>query len=382
MRNWYKNLSFKQKVIMSGTMIVMLAIVLLGIVQMPDKKKLDYSEFTIDKNLSQLASRLGVTGRSLAKELKLDIESNKKKPVSEMGVVQVKLNKAVKHLAGHKDTTLKYYIYLALVFGALIYLLYLGRPVKADIKQRKYWFPAAFYNVFLVASVIFCGFMLGKSPNPMEGAVKVFKTAVGLYPDPLVRSAAFIFFILLAIIGNKIICGWACPFGSLQELIYSLPILKKIKSKKLPFAVTNFVRTLFFIVMLVILFGIIGGKKGMVVYHYVNPFNLFNLDFDEVSISISIIVFLSVAVFVYRPFCQLICPFGFISWAFEKISFNRVKIDFKLCTNCKTCVKACPLEAAKGILEKKKFRADCFSCTRCLKVCPVDAIEYKSVLKK
>ena len=78
----------------------------------------------------------------------------------------------------------------------------------------------------LLVSVIVCGFMLGKSPNPMEGAVKIFKVMVGLQPSIPAVVFAFLFFIGLAIVGNKLICGWACPMGALQELIYSLPILK------------------------------------------------------------------------------------------------------------------------------------------------------------
>ena len=62
----------------------------------------------------------------------------------------------------------------------------------------------------------------------MEGAVKVFKSMAGLYPSVWEKVAAFLLFIGLAIVGNKLVCGWACPFGALQELLYSLPILKRI----------------------------------------------------------------------------------------------------------------------------------------------------------
>ena len=73
------------------------------------------------------------------------------------------------------------------------------------------------------------------------------------------------------------ICGWACPFGAIQELIYSLPILRRLKQKKLPFFFTNTIRAGIFSAMLLFLFGIVGGRKGTVIYHYLNPFNLFNL---------------------------------------------------------------------------------------------------------
>jgi len=231
-------------------------------------------------------------------------------------------------------------------------------------------------------SVIVAGFLLGKSPNPMEGIVKVFKSMEGLYPDPIAKAIACLFFIVLAVIGNKIICGWACPFGALQELIYSVPILRKIKQRKLPFRLTNTIRAGLFATMLLFLFGIIGGHKGTVIYHNLNPFNLFNLDFETVSILLTVILSLLGAFIVYRPFCQLICPFGFISWIIERFSIIRVRIDKDKCTKCGACIKACPLEAAEGLVYIKRLPADCFSCARCLNVCPVDAIQYSSVFKK
>ncbi len=44
------------------------------------------------------------------------------------------------------------------------------------------WYPRWPYIGALIVAVAVCGFALGKSPNPMEGAVKVFKSFVGLYP--------------------------------------------------------------------------------------------------------------------------------------------------------------------------------------------------------
>ena len=215
----------------------------------------------------------------------------------------------------------------------------------------------------------------------MEGIVKVFKSMVGLYPDPKAKVIAFGFFIILAVVGNKMICGWACPFGALQELIYSLPILRKTKQKKIPFISTNTIRSGLFIAMLLFLFGVIGGRKGTVIYHYVNPFNLFNLDFEIFSILLTVIITLLGSLIIYRPFCQFICPFGFVSWIAERFSIFRVRINQDECTQCNACIKVCPLDASKGRVAGKKMPADCFSCGRCLNVCPVDAIQYTSVFK-
>jgi len=110
-----------------------------------------------------------------------------------------------------------------------------------------------------------------------------------------------------------------------------------------------------------------------------NPFNLFNFDIETVSVGLVIALSLIVALGVYRPFCQFVCTFGFLSWLIEPISIFQVRIDRNRCINCGACVRACPLEAAKGRLEATLFSADCFSCARCLNVCPTDAIHYEFI---
>jgi len=364
-----------------ATAALMLAIVALGFLMDPVSKPKKAIDFSIDMSIRQLAPKLGVTGKALARELKLPLDVSKIKPLRKLGVTREELQHVVHHILSHVDATVKYYVYVALVVGGLVFLTMLGRPDGCDTKQRHIWYPRSPYIVCLLFSVIIAGFILGKSPNPMEGIVKVFKSIVGLYPDPKAKLIAFGFFIILAVVGNKMICGWACPFGAFQELIYSLPILRRIKQKKLPFILTNTIRAGLFIAMLFFLFGVIGDRKGTVIYHYVNPFNLFNLDFESFSILLTVIIALLGSFIIYRPFCQFVCPFGFVSWIAERFSIFRVQIDHDQCTQCGACIKACPLEASKGRVVRKKIPADCFSCARCLNVCPVDAIQYTSVFK-
>lgn len=379
--SWLTQSSFKQRIWLFATIASMLSIIMLGglLTSSHDSKKT--IDFNIDMSIKDIAPQLGVAGRALARELKLPLDISKQKPLKALGVAPEELQHVTEHLLSHRDSMLKYYVYAALVLGGLVFLVRLGRPDSSNVKHRRVWYPRTPYNVSLILSVVVAGFLLGKSPNPMEGVVKVFKSMVGLYPDPFVKVIAFGFFIMLAVIGNKMICGWACPFGALQELVYSLPILRRIKQKKLPFILTNTIRAGLFLTVLLLLFGIIGGRKGLVIYHYLNPFNLFSLDFESVSILLTVIIVLGGAFIIYRPFCQLICPFGFISWVTERFSIFCVRIDHEKCTQCGVCIKECPLEAAKGRVEGKRMSADCFSCARCLNVCPVDAIRYESVFE-
>jgi Pyruvate/2-oxoacid:ferredoxin oxidoreductase delta subunit len=380
--SWFAQISFKQRVWLFAAVMGMLAIIGFGILLSPSVESQALIDFNIDMSIQDIAPKLGVTNKNLARELNLPLDVSKKKPIRIFGITDSELNYTTKHLISHRDSILKYYVYTALVLFGLVFLVRLGHPDGLSIKSRRYWYPRTPYVISLLLSVTIAGFLLGKSPNPMEGVVKVFKSMVGLYPDPMVKVIAFGFFVLLAVIGNKIICGWACPFGALQELIYSLPFLHRIKKKKLPFIFTNTIRACLFIVMFLFMFGIVGGRKGFVIYHYLNPFNLFNLDFETFSILLTIVIVLLLSFITYRPFCQFICPFGLVSWVVERFSIFRVQVDKKKCIQCGACIKACPLEAAEGRVNGKKMPADCFSCARCLNVCPVNAIQYKALFTK
>jgi NAD-dependent dihydropyrimidine dehydrogenase PreA subunit len=357
----------------------MLIITGVGIILHPTSGPEKKADISVQMSIRDIAPKLKVTGKALARELHLPVDVSKTTPLSALGVKTETLQHAAHHLLSHHDTKLKYYLYTALVLGGLVFLVRLGRPDLCGVEYRGQWYPRALYIASLLISVIFAGFLSGKSPNPMEGVVKVFKCMGGLYADPTAKVIAFLFFVVLAVIGNKLICGWACPFGALQELIYSIPLLKKLK---IPFVLTNTIRAGLFVMMPLFLFGIIGGRKGTVIYHYINPFDLFSMDFEEVSVILTITAALLGSFVIYRPFCQFICPFGFVSWIVERISIFRVRINKEKCIQCGACIKACPLEAAEGRVYGRKLPEDCFSCARCLNVCPVDAIEYTSILKK
>ncbi|NLF08450.1 MAG: 4Fe-4S binding protein [Pirellulaceae bacterium] len=374
--NYLSSLSKTQWVWLVGTLAVCAAVLAVGWVFEPDENQAPDAPFTTAMTIKDIAPKLEVTGKSLARELGLPLDAPKGKPLKKLGVAQTDLDEATAHLLSHRPTQLRYYVFVALVLWGLVFLWRLGRPDGSPITQRKSWYPRAPYILALLAAGVVFGFWLGKSPNPMEGIVKFFKSMVGLYPSVTEKAIALAFFIALAAVGNKLVCGWACPFGALQELLYSLPILRRAKNKKIPFLISNSIRAILFAAVLLVLFGVVGGRKGTVLYHYLNPFNLFDLDFDHAPIAITIIVALGLSLIVYRPFCQFICPFGFVSWLAERLSLARVRIDPARCNQCGACVKACPLDAAKDRVAGKLFAADCYSCARCLNVCPQDAISY------
>lgn len=324
-----------------------------------------------DMTLQEAAQALGMTGKELAYTLGLSVDVDKKTPLRELGVTDEKLHDAAQHAAHEEGRVdwIKYPIWILISIAALILLL--------RNKAKK-----SFYLYTLAFSLLATGFLLGKAPNPMESVSKIFKMTVGVYPDVTAKILAFVFFCLLAVVGNKIICGWGCPFGALQELLYELPLgraISRLRKRQLPFVLTNSFRFVLFAAFLLVVFGAVGNRKGLVLYHYMNVFELFDFEFVVLSISASIILFTVISLFAYRTFCQFVCPFGIISWILERVSLTRVRVDRSACTECRACVAVCPLEAMKGRLDSHRFPADCFSCARCLRSCNYDALHYRPV---
>ncbi len=128
-------------------------------------------------------------------------------------------------------------------------------------------------------------------------------------------------------------------------------------------------RTVFFFLFL---FVTIGGSG---LYAKIDPFHLFGFEIG-LATAVSIALLLTASLFVYRPFCQLICPFGWYSWFLERLSLFGIRINRRTCSRCNACARACPLEAARGRLIASPIPADCFSCARCLRVCAAGAIDY------
>ncbi len=374
--DYLSKLSRRQVAWLVGTLLASVLIVVGGWLLEPGGNAKTLPSITTAMSIRHIAPQLETTGKSLAKELRLPMDVSMDAPLAESNVSQKSLDQAVAHLWSHRGSRLKYFVFAAIVLWALVFLVRLGRPDHSTNDQRKRSYPQAVYLGTLLVAVIACGFALGKSPNPMEGTVKVFKAMVGLQPSVPAVVAALGFFLLLAIVGNKLVCGWACPFGALQELFYSLPILRRLKRRKAPLVVSNSVRGGLFVLMLLMLFGILGGKRGFVLYHPINPFNLFNLEFESLSILLTVILALTAGFVVYRPFCQFVCPFGLLSWFVERLSFYRVRVNVARCNHCGACGVACPTGAAKHLSEGRRFGADCYSCARCLRVCPHDAIGY------
>ncbi len=290
---------------------------------------------------------------------------NKDISLSELGLNTGKVAENIKkNIAIEKEHQSKNWVKIASKFAVWIIFM---TVIFVYMRKWKISRKAGIY--FYLASIFIFGIVLGSDPSPMgtvKDAVVLFGRDKVIFPP---RMIAFTVFILMVVVANKFVCSWGCQFGVLQDYLFRISI--GFKKFKVPFAVTNTVRILFLV--LIAVFAFVSGTD---IVEPIDPFKIFNPAVLLVSGIVFIVVMLIASLFVYRPWCHFLCPFGIAGWFFEKLSFFKIKVDYGKCIACGTCEKECPSTVMGAILKRDRIIPDCFSCGTCIEKCPVKAISF------
>ena len=168
----------------------------------------------------------------------------------------------------------------------------------------------------------------------------------------------------LTFIIGRVVCGYGCPVGASQELLYDVPTSRKDNNKLIvPTKVT-------FIIRLAVLGLIIGLYLALDLdlIQIIAPYQLWRLELVIPGLFI-VIAFYVASLFVYRPFCRLFCPYGAVASPVAK--FSKLKLEKgDTCIECGICDKECPT----GEINEKY--GECYLCGRCIRTCNVNAIEF------
>jgi len=201
--------------------------------------------------------------------------------------------------------------------------------------------------------------------------------------------------LLYGVVLGRMICGWLCPFGLIQDLLH---LVKTPKVKKSPvtrlLSWFKYVVLVFFVGIVPVLYafrdtplpafckyicpaGTLEGGIGLLSNAVNNSYfamlgPLFTWKF---LLMVSILVG---CIFIFRLFCRFICPLGALYGLFNRISFFGVKVQEDKCTQCGLCVAKCKVDI------RKVGDQECISCGECVDVCPTGAIVWKGpkLLKK
>lgn len=188
---------------------------------------------------------------------------------------------------------------------------------------------------------------------------------------------------------GRVICGFLCPFGLIQELLHKIPV-KKLKKNKITQKLTfiKYVILGIFVVVIPLFFGLrkqplpafckyicpAGTLEGalMLMLHPDNA-DLRSLTGGIFYWKLAVLIAMVIScVFIFRAFCRFICPLGAIYSLFSKIALLGVRVDMNRCNNCGACVKTCQMDI------KKVGDRECIQCGECIDVCPEKAITFKA----
>ena len=187
--------------------------------------------------------------------------------------------------------------------------------------------------------------------------------------------------ILFGIILGRFICGFLCPFGLLQELIYKLPV-PKIKKNKVTrlFSYLKYVILILFVIVIPLVKLTPGFCKYICPAGTIEAGIPLTVSNEALRAMVGFLfswkmfvlaAVLLVCMFCYRTFCRFICPLGALYSFFAPVSCFGIKVDTDKCINCDKCVEHCLMDI------KKVGDHECIHCGDCINHCPVDAIKYK-----
>ena len=213
---------------------------------------------------------------------------------------------------------------------------------------------------------------------PFGGVVTVYEFLSSGSLVPKLHTAALVLMslgLVVAFFFGPIFCGYFCPLGTMQEWIGKLgkKIFKKKYGKLIPPAADKVMRYLRYVVLIAVVYQTAAAAK--LVFVEVDPYYaLFNFFTREVAWT-AIAVLLGTMVlslFVERPWCKYLCPYGALLGLFNLIRVFPVRRREETCINCKKCDAACPMQI-KVSTGKAVRDHQCISCHECLSgaACPV-----------
>jgi polyferredoxin len=156
------------------------------------------------------------------------------------------------------------------------------------------------------------------------------------YAIPLTALLFFIIPLVFALLYGRVFCAGVCPLGAIQELTGIKP-LKISKGAQVLLSSVPFIY-----LGIAVLFAALNSRFLICSY---DPFiGIFRMDGPSVMITFGVLLLLA-GVFVNRPYCRFLCPYGVLLNLFSRFSGRHLSITPSSCNNCRLCEEACPYDA-------------------------------------
>jgi NosR/NirI family transcriptional regulator, nitrous oxide reductase regulator len=248
------------------------------------------------------------------------------------------------------------------VLDVILLAAAMGISVWLVLKRRsRRWLLA-----LSIASLAYFGFYREGCICPIGSIQNV---AVALtdpkYSIPIVVTATFFLPLLVAIFFGRAFCGGVCALGAIQELVLIKPV-------QVPHRLDRALGLLRYVYLgLAIFFALKPALAREFLICRFDPFvDLFRRT-GPPHMLIAGGLFLAAGMFVGRPYCRYLCPYGgLLAWC-SRLAHRGVTITPDKELDCGLCTGACPY----GAIEKMRaVRRNCLYCARCYQSCPRQAL--------
>ena len=225
-----------------------------------------------------------------------------------------------------------------------------------------------------VASVAYFGFYRKGCTCPIGAIQNVTATLVD--PGYMISFGVIAFFFLplaATLLFGRVFCGGVCPLGAVQDLVLVKPV-------KVPERLDRALRWLPYVYLgVAVLFAgwglhiAAGGAEINMGRRFLicewDPFvPLFRVSgaFHMLAIGGG---FILAGMFVGRPYCRWLCPYGGILALLSRVAWKNVSITPDKEVDCGLCANACPFGAIENL---RADRGRCVACARCYASCPFE----------
>ena len=178
------------------------------------------------------------------------------------------------------------------------------------------------------------------------GSVQNIATALfdSTYTVPFVVVGFFAIPLLFTLFFGRTFCAAVCPLGCIQDLVVMRPV-------RLP-AWLSHMLGIFPYIYLGLAVTLAAGGAGYIICKY-DPF----VGFFRFGASFPMLVFgagmLILGVFVARPYCRFMCPYGVLLGWMSRLAKKHVTVTPDECIHCRLCEEACPFDAIVKPLPEK-----------------------------
>ena len=197
-------------------------------------------------------------------------------------------------------------------------------------------------------------------------------------------------FIVCAVLLGRLLCGFVCPLGFVQDVMHELR--QKTHTEGIPlneklYAWLRFIKWIMLLIFLGI--GLVGGS-----FCDLCPAITLSPALAGFKTSLYFSGFMMVAVLVSgffkrRCFCN-ICPMGYLLGLPHRFSLVRLRKNAVACTECGACYEACPMgiksiftvRQGKNELSIDVTTSDCIFCGECIRRCPEDGALFMTLAGK